>query len=53
VTRLWVGQLGFDSWKGQGFSPLCHSMQTGTGAHPGAYPVGIRGSFPKGKVASA
>jgi hypothetical protein len=29
------------------------SVQTGSGAHPATYPMGIGGSFPGGKVARA
>jgi len=32
---------------------LCHSVQSGSGAHPTSYPTGIRGSLPEGKVAGA
>jgi hypothetical protein len=32
------------------FSPL-HSVQTGSGAHPGSYPVGTGGDFSVGKAA--
>jgi hypothetical protein len=32
---------------------LHHRVQNGTGAHPASYPMGTRGSFPKGKVAGA
>jgi hypothetical protein len=28
-----------------------HRVHTDTGAHPGSYPMGIRGSFPGGKAA--
>jgi hypothetical protein len=32
---------------------LHHCIQNGSVAHPASYPVGTRGSFPGGKVASA
>jgi len=28
-------------------------VQTGSGAHPASYPMGTRGSFPRGKAAGA
>jgi len=31
------------------FSPY-HCVQTSSGAHPAYYPMGTRGSFPRGKV---
>jgi hypothetical protein len=36
-----------------GSSILLCRVQTGSGAHPASYPVGIVGSFPGGKVAGA
>jgi hypothetical protein len=30
---------------------LHHRVQTGSGAHPASYPMGARGSFPRGKAA--
>jgi len=30
---------------------LCHSVQTGSGAHPASYPMGTRGSYHGSKVA--
>jgi hypothetical protein len=30
---------------------LHHCVQNGSGAHPLPYPMGTRGSFPRGKVA--
>jgi hypothetical protein len=42
--------VGGSSPAGAGnFSPHPH-VQTGSGAHPASYPVGIRGSFPGDKV---
>jgi hypothetical protein len=32
---------------------LHHHVQNGSGAHPASYPMGIRDSFPGGKVARA
>jgi hypothetical protein len=40
----------FESWEGQEFS-LLHVIQTGSGAHPASYPIGMGGSFPGGKEA--
>jgi hypothetical protein len=34
-------------------SSLRYPVQTGSGAHPGSYPMGTRDSFPGGKVAEA
>jgi hypothetical protein len=56
VTHGYLGlraeRPGFDSWHGQEIS-LLHRVQTGSGAHPASYPMGIGGSFPGGKVAGA
>jgi hypothetical protein len=30
-----------------------HRVQNGSGAYPASYPIGIRGSFPRGKAARA
>jgi hypothetical protein len=30
-----------------------HRVQNGFGAHPASYPMGTRGSFPRGKAAGA
>jgi hypothetical protein len=38
---------------GAGDFSLHHRVQNGFGAHPASYPMGIRGSFPGGKVAGA
>jgi hypothetical protein len=38
---------------GSGSFSLLHRVQYGSGAHPAAYPVGTRGSFPGGKVVGA
>jgi len=38
---------------GAGNFSLHHRVQTGSGAHPASYPMGIRGSFPGGKAAGA
>jgi hypothetical protein len=32
---------------------LHHRVQNGSGAHPASYPVGMRGSFPRGKAAGS
>jgi hypothetical protein len=32
---------------------LHHRVQNGSGAHPASYPMGTRGSFPRGKAAGA
>jgi len=37
----------------KGFFSLRHCIQTGSGAHPASYPVGILVSFPKAKAAGA
>jgi hypothetical protein len=38
---------------GTGNFSLHHRVQNGSGAHPASYPMGTRGSFPRGKVAGA
>jgi hypothetical protein len=38
---------------GAGNFSLHHRVQSGSGAHPASYPMGIRGSFPGGKAAGA
>jgi hypothetical protein len=38
---------------GAGNFSLHHHVQTSSGVHPASYPMGNRGSFPGGKVASA
>jgi hypothetical protein len=38
---------------GAGKFSLHHRVQNGSGAHPASHPMGNRGSFPGGKVASA
>jgi len=35
---------------GAGKFSLHHCIQSGSGAHPASYPVGIRGSLPGGKA---
>jgi hypothetical protein len=49
---------GLDDWgsrvqflAGAGNFSLHYCVQNGSGAHPASYPIGTRGSFPKGKVA--
>jgi len=34
-----------------GYFSLYHCIQNSLGAHPASYPMGMRGSFPGGKVA--
>jgi hypothetical protein len=46
VTRLWAGQLGFNSQQGQGFFSLCHCVQTSCRACQASYGVGTGGGFP-------
>jgi len=53
VSRLWAEQLGFESWKGQGYFSLHHHIHTSSGANPACYSVGNGSSFPKSKVAGA
>jgi hypothetical protein len=48
--ELQAGWLGFNSRQGEDFS-LLHSILFGSGEHPASYPMGIKGSFPGGKVA--
>jgi hypothetical protein len=36
---------------GAGNFCLHHRVQNGSGAHPASYPMGTRGSFPRGKAA--
>jgi len=38
---------------GAGNFSFHHRVQNGSGAHPAAYPMGFRGSFPGGKAAGA
>jgi hypothetical protein len=38
---------------GAGNVSLHHRVQNGSGAHPGSYPMGTRGSFPEVKAAGA
>jgi hypothetical protein len=38
---------------GAGNFSLHHRVQTGSGAHPASYAMGIGGSFPGGKAAGA
>jgi hypothetical protein len=38
---------------GAGNFSLHHRVQNGSGAQPASYPMGIKGSFPVGKVAGA
>jgi hypothetical protein len=38
---------------GAGNFCLHHRVRNGSGSHPASYPIGIRGSFPGGKVAGA
>jgi hypothetical protein len=38
---------------GAGNFSLRHRVQTGSGAHPGSYPMGTGGSSPGGKAAGA
>jgi hypothetical protein len=38
---------------GAGKFSFHHRVQNGSGAHPASYPMDIRGSFPRGKVAGA
>jgi hypothetical protein len=41
-----AGRPGIDSWQGQESLPILHSVQTGSGAHPGSYPMGTGSLFP-------
>jgi hypothetical protein len=38
---------------GAGNFSLHYWLQNGSGTHPASYPMGIRGSFPEGKLAGA
>jgi hypothetical protein len=38
---------------GAGNFSLHHPVQNGSGAHPASYPLGTRGSFPRGKAVGA
>jgi hypothetical protein len=38
---------------GAGNLSLFHRVQNSSGAHPASYPMGTRGSFPRGKAAGA
>jgi hypothetical protein len=51
ATALRAGRPGveeYESRQGQDFSPL-YVVQTGSGAHPASYPMGVGGSFPEDK----
>jgi hypothetical protein len=48
-----MGVLGLDSRLGVGKFSLHHRVQNGSGAHPASYPMGTRGSFPRGKATGA
>jgi hypothetical protein len=53
VTRLRTGRLGFDSWQDLGLFSLLRRLQTGSGAHPASYSMGIGDSLPGGKTFGA
>jgi len=36
-----------------GYFPLCHHIQTGSGAHPASCPMGTEGSYSRDKAAGA
>jgi hypothetical protein len=40
VTQLRAGEQALDSRQGQVLFSLHHRVQTGSGAHPAAYPIG-------------
>jgi hypothetical protein len=51
---------GLDDWgsrvqfpAGAGNLSLHHCVQNGSGAHPASYPMGTRGSIPRGKATGA
>jgi len=46
-TRLRAGRPGFDFRQRQGFFPIRHRVQTGSGAHPASYQMGTEGSLPE------
>jgi hypothetical protein len=50
-TGLRAGWSGILVPAGAGNFSLHHRVQTGSGAHPASYPVGTRGSFPRGRAA--
>jgi hypothetical protein len=50
---LRTGWSGVRVAGGAGNFSLHRSVQTGSGAHPASYSMGIRGSFPGGKVIEA
>jgi hypothetical protein len=52
-TGLRAGWPGFDSHKEREEFSLLHSTQTGSGAHPAFYPMGVRGSFSRDRAAGA
>jgi hypothetical protein len=64
--ETWLGGAGISQWYSSGLRvglsgvriptwagnfSLDHHDQTGSGAHPASYQMGIRGSFPRGKAA--
>jgi hypothetical protein len=67
LTVICILGAGITQWYGAGLRAGCsgvrvpvaagnfshHRIQTGSGIHPSAYPVGTRGSFPGGKAAGA
>jgi hypothetical protein len=52
LDGLRTGQPGLDSRQGQDVS-LLHNVQTGSGAHPGSYPMSIGGSYSGCKTVGA
>jgi hypothetical protein len=50
---LRAGWLGVWVLAGAGNFSLHHHIQTSSGAHPASYPMGTKGSFPRGKAAGA
>jgi hypothetical protein len=52
-AELQVGCLGVQVPAGTENFSLYHRVQNGSRAHPACYPMGTRGSFPRGKAAEA
>jgi hypothetical protein len=51
IVAGWMVRVLFAA--GEGAFSLFHSVQIGSGAHPASYPLGTRGSFPRGGATEA
>jgi hypothetical protein len=53
VTKLWAGQLGFNSWQRFVLFSLRYRVQISSETHPASYPTPTWSSFSGGKTAGA